>query len=85
MLFVGLFFLGIHGFTQNKLSSKDSISTFDKVLIFTLKAEYLHKNNFDWIQTDLKLNQRLQQYQNFKNSLKEIDILFQDLEADHIY
>jgi len=80
-----IFFLSsaINVFAQNSLSARDSISTFYNKLLSTMKAEYLYKDKVDWKQTELELNNKLQNYTDFPNSLKEITFLFDEIEANH--
>ena len=68
---------------QKNLSVSDSIFTFYKELVSTMKAEYLYKEKIDWSETESELNRRLEKYTHFKSSLNEITFLFDRVNAAH--
>lgn len=83
IIIICLICFSVYVTAQNNLKSKDSITSFYNEIISTMKAEYLFKDEVDWAQTETELNERLQDYKDFKSSLEEITFLFDKLNATH--
>lgn len=83
LIIICLIFTTINLTAQNSISTKDSIATFYTKLVSTMKADYLYKEKVNWKQTELELNNNLQNYNDFKSSLNEIAFLFDKTEANH--
>ena len=82
-IFALFFILSFPLNAQQKSASKDSISVFYDKLFSALKKEYLYKDKIDWKVVEDKTNENLVQYDNFKESLKEVAVLFGKIGATH--
>ncbi|KGO87058.1 peptidase S41 protein [Flavobacterium rivuli WB 3.3-2 = DSM 21788] len=82
-VFALLFIFSLHLNAQQTSASKDSISVFYGKLFSALKKEYLYKDKTDWKVVEAETNKNLLQYENFKESLKEVAVLFGKIEATH--
>ena len=82
-VFALFFIVSLHLNAQHKSASKDSISVFYDKLFSTLKKEYLYKDKVDWRLIEAETNEKLLLYNNFKESLREVAILFGKIDATH--
>jgi len=64
-------------------SSKDSINAFYEQLFFNLKEGFIKKDSVNWEVIENETNSNLATYDNFKNSLNEINPLFSRIDATH--
>ena len=62
---------------------QDSIQFFYSQLFDIMKSGYVYKDNFDWKEIELQVQENLMQYRNFKSSLKEVTTVFDFAKADH--
>ncbi len=68
---------------QEQLSVQDSINVFYGSLFQFMETEYLHKNEVEWKSLKNNTHKRLERYNDFESSLKEINTLFEDAKASH--
>jgi len=68
---------------QKKTTTQDSIKVFYNELFSALKKKYLHKKTIDWKVVESETSQNLVSYDNFENSLNEVQILFDKIGATH--
>lgn len=70
--------------TAQKLkTSRDSIDVFYNKLFSVMKTGYLYKDSVNWLEIESKVRQNLNQYSDFKSSLKEVTDFFDFAKADH--
>lgn len=84
--FLVLFFtlsLTLHATSQSVKHSQDSIKVFYDSLFFALKTEYLHKNQVNWSAIEPEIRTSLKRYTSFKNSLEQVTVLFDKIQAPH--
>lgn len=68
---------------QKQRTSQDSTKVFYDALFATLKEGYLYKDTVNWHNIEAKTFANLSKYQDFENSLNEIEILFKEIGATH--
>ncbi|WP_281765948.1 S41 family peptidase [Neptunitalea lumnitzerae] len=78
-----LLLFSFHLQAQSFKTSQDSIQYFYKNLFETMKKGYLFKENVDWEEVALAINENCKQYYSFEESLEEVSNVFDLTNADH--
>jgi len=78
-----VFGLAVHVNAQKAKTSQDSIAVFYDQLFSDLKKSYIDRKSVDWKSVESETKQDLKKYNNFKNSLDEINVLFGKIKATH--
>ncbi len=68
---------------QKVRTSQDSIQVFYDKLFSAMEGGYLYKDKVDWPKIKSEVNQNLNDYNSFQNSLKEVSTIFDFAKADH--
>lgn len=72
-----------NSFAQKQKTPQDSISVFYDKIFWAMESSYLYKDEVNWLELKSQVKSNLEQYKDFKSSLKEVETIFDYTKADH--